>query len=119
VADLVDPTEIETIVGTARHQTDHYGRAVSAEHEVYILHSAECRDSGRDLRQCPYSIALNRGIEHFYPWTGWRRLQDQAVRLEISRGYLVPDRRRVREALAAHRAAGTDDPTATTTQVHP
>jgi hypothetical protein len=90
VADLVDPAEIEAIVGVERHPTEHWGRAVSAEGTVYILHSQDCRDSGIDLRECPYSVALDRGIEHPYPWTGWRRVQDRAVRLDLSRGYLMP-----------------------------
>jgi len=103
MTDLVDPTEIETILGIARHETDHYGRAVSAEQQVYVLHSAECRNAGGDLRECPYSIALDKGIEHFYPWTSWRRLQDQPVRLEISRGYLLPDHDTYLKALAAEK----------------
>lgn len=91
MSNLVPADSIEKIVGIARHATDHYGRADSAEKTVYILHSQECKDSTPDLRDCPFSIALDRGIEHFWPWTGWRHVQDQAVRLEISRGYLVPD----------------------------
>lgn len=92
MSDLVKPDEIERLVGAERHETDHIGRAVSTAHTVYILHSAECRDSGRDLRQCPYSIALDRGIEHFIPWSGWRHAQDQPVKLQIFRGHLVPNR---------------------------
>lgn len=99
MTDLVDPTQIEQIVGAPRHPTDHYGRAVSAEETVYILHSQECKDSTEDLRDCPFSIALDRGILHFWPWAGWRRVQDEPVRLEISRGYLVPDLTVVKERL--------------------
>lgn len=103
MSDLVDPTEIETIVGVSRHTTEHWGRAVSAEQTVYILHSQECRDSGIDLRECPYSVALDRGIEDWFPWAGWRRVQDQAVRLELSRGYLMPAIDTVKEAKEASR----------------
>jgi hypothetical protein len=99
VSELVDPTGIEAIVGVSRHATEHYGRAVSAEQRVYILHSAECRDSGRDLRECPFSIALDRGIEHDLPRPGWRSVQDRPVRLEIAAGYLVPDFETYRAAL--------------------
>jgi hypothetical protein len=90
MSELVDPSEIETIVGATRHPTDHIGRADSSTQTVYILHSQECRDSGIDLRECPFSIALDRGIEEWFPWTGWRRLQDQPVRLELARDYLMP-----------------------------
>lgn len=101
MSQLVNPDDIEQLVGTTRHATEHWGRAVSAEQTVYILHSAECRSSGRDLRECPYSIALDKGIDDFLPHTGWRRLQDQPVRLEIARGYLVPDFQTYRAARAA------------------
>lgn len=59
MAELVDPAEIEQIVGFARHATRHYARVVSAEQVVYILHSQRCVSSGRDLRECPFSIALD------------------------------------------------------------
>lgn len=75
MSDLVDPAIIEQIVGKKRHRTRHYGRAVSREQTVYILHSQECRDSTPDLRDCPFSLALDRGIEVEH----WR--QDAAVRL--------------------------------------
>lgn len=101
MTDLVPADDIERIVGVKRHPTQHYGRAVSAKQTVYILHSHYCKDSGRDLRECPFSLALDRGIEHFYPWTGWRRVQDRPVRLEISRGYLMPE-------FAAYRAEVSD-----------
>lgn len=108
MSELVDPASIEQIVGVTRHATEHYGRAVSAEQTVYILHSQQCKDSSIDLRQCPYSIALDRGIEHPYPWTGWRRLQDQPVRLEISRGYLMPDFNKAKAAINAARGDNRD-----------
>jgi hypothetical protein len=37
---LVDPSEIERIVGIKRHPLWHYARAVTAERTVYIMHSA-------------------------------------------------------------------------------
>lgn len=87
MTDLVDPVEIETIVGIKRHPARHYARAVSAEQVVYILHSQHCRDSGRDLRECPYSLALDRGI-HEKHWSGH---EDEAVRVTINRsGRLIP-----------------------------
>lgn len=91
MSELVPAEDIEQIVGVERHPTEHYGRAVSAEETVYILHSQDCFDRGIDLRKCSYSVALDRGIEHPLPWTGWRRVQDKPTRLSIQRGFLMPD----------------------------
>lgn len=103
MTELVNPSEIEAVVGVSRHATEHWGRAVSAEETVYILHSQACKDSGIDLRQCPYSIALDRGIDHFLPWTGWRRVPDRAVRLDLVSGYLMPDFVTVQQAIEQQR----------------
>lgn len=62
MADLVPTEDIERIVGAERHKTVHIARAVSAEQTVYILHSRDCLASGRDLRDCPFSRALDNGI---------------------------------------------------------
>jgi hypothetical protein len=83
MSDLVAADRIEKIVGASRHPTDHIGRAVSSERTVYILHSHECRDSGIDLRECRYSLALDRGIG----LSEWK--EDAATRLEIIDGRLV------------------------------
>ncbi|WP_028474072.1 hypothetical protein [Nocardioides alkalitolerans] len=77
---LVPSTEIEAKVGASRHETKHLGRAVSAEQVVYVLHSKECRDSGIDLRDCPFSTALDRGIDT----DRWAGHQDQAVVLVVA-----------------------------------
>lgn len=96
---LVDPTEIEDIVGAKRHPTQHLGRAVTAERMVYVLHSQECLDSGIDLRDCEYSIALNKGIERVpglskdRPVPGWDKRSDVPVVLMIMDslgGVLIP-----------------------------
>jgi hypothetical protein len=92
VSDAVPADEIESIVGIERHPTEHYARAISAEGRVYVLHSQACKDSTPDLRDCPYSVALDRGIESFIPWSGWRRAQDRAVRVEVFQGWLIPER---------------------------
>lgn len=55
--------KIEGIVGASRHPDRHIGRAVSSEQRVYILHSGRCFNRGGDLRLCPYSLALDAGIE--------------------------------------------------------
>ncbi len=92
MADLVPPEDIEQIVGAPRDATVHYGRAVSVERRVYVLHSRECVDSTPDLRDCLFSIALDRGIESPAAWRSWRRLLDRPMVLHIRYdGLLVPD----------------------------
>lgn len=87
MSDLVPPDDIERIVGTQRKHDYHVGRAVSAEQTVYILHSHDCRNSGRDLRECPFSVALDRGINE----RDWSGMEDGPVVLDITgRGDLVP-----------------------------
>jgi hypothetical protein len=83
---LVDPTEIERVVGANRHATEHLGRAVSSKQTVYILHSRECLDSGIDLRDCDYSLALDDGID----LDDWWDNEDCAVVLGVDSGRLVP-----------------------------
>ncbi|KJL45602.1 hypothetical protein [Microbacterium trichothecenolyticum] len=76
----LEPAELtERIVGVPRHPTIHAGRAVSTEERVYILHSSECIDSGIDLRECRFSIALDEGIDMDL----WERWQDHPVQLAV------------------------------------
>lgn len=91
MSELVPPDEIESIVGAPRHPTEHYARAVSEDETVYILHSQECKDSGVDLRKCPFSRALDKGIDRPLPWSGWRYVIDRPVRVEVFQGFLVPE----------------------------
>jgi len=86
MSDLVPPEVIESIVGAKRHATKHLGRAVSHEGIVYVLHPHECKDSGIDLRECPFSFALDEGIDQD-TWAGY---EDQAVELRIRNGLLIP-----------------------------
>lgn len=89
MTDLVSSDEIERIVGIERHPTRHYARAVSAEQMVYILHSQRCKDSGRDLRDCLFSLALDNGIDE----RDWSDMEDRPVRVTINRDQqLVPVR---------------------------
>lgn len=89
MTDLVDATEIERIVGIGRHDSRHYGKAVSSEQTVYILHSMLCKTSGRDLRECAFSLALDTGIDEY----DWSDAEDMTVRLTFSRDRkLVPAR---------------------------
>jgi hypothetical protein len=81
---------IEGIVGATRHPTRHYAKAVSSEQVVYILHSAQCRESRNDLRECVFSRALDNGI-NVARWAGFL---DVPVRVTIDRDrHLVPVRR--------------------------
>jgi len=83
---LVSPSSIEEIVGVKRHRQAHFGRAVSAEQTFYILHSQRCLDSGIDLRECRFSVALDCGIE----LEVWGKLQDRPVFLSVRQDRLVP-----------------------------
>ena len=86
VTKRVDSARIERIVGTTRHETEHYARAVSSVRIVYILHSAQCLSSGIDLRDCDFSLALDRGINEIH----WCRFEDRPIRVAIESGLLVP-----------------------------
>ncbi|WBQ02996.1 hypothetical protein [Kribbella sp. CA-293567] len=90
MSDIVPDTVIANLVGIERHAIDHYGRAVSAEQTVYILHSQQCKDTTPDLRDCPYSRALDRGIAGPVPWPAWQHVQDRPTQLALSFGWLVP-----------------------------
>lgn len=83
---------IEKIVGAERHPTEHIGRAVSEEQQLFILHSVECVESlamrTSDLRQCPFSLALDDGLNA----EEWADSQDAAVHLALTdEGRVVPD----------------------------
>lgn len=83
MTDVVPAEHIEKVVGVARDQTHHFGRAVSAEETFYILHSRACFDSTNDLRTCEFSKALDFGIDvDFWPL-------DEPVELYIVRGRLA------------------------------
>jgi hypothetical protein len=85
MSDRVDAELIEGLVGVERHPIEHWGRAVSAEQRVYILHSQQCIDAVPDLRDCPFSWALDLGIDVE------RWVEDEPVRLAIEDWYLVPE----------------------------
>lgn len=82
----VPAADIERIVGVARHDTEHYARAVSAEQTVYILHPRDCLARYDDLRDCPWSLALDRGIDA----AEWA--EDVPLVVRIRAGLLVPVR---------------------------
>lgn len=85
----MDPATIEQIVGARRHARRHIARAVSEEENVYLLHSAECKDSGIDLTACLYSIVLSRGINRDR-WDGWED-KPVLVSIDVEHG-LIPVR---------------------------
>lgn len=92
MTDLVSAAAIEKIVGIKRHPTEHYGRALPIEGMIYILHSQECLDTVPDLRQCEFSIALDRGLMHSYCRSAWHHLEGQTVHLKVSLvGCLLPE----------------------------
>lgn len=88
MSNLVPAEDIEKIVGQQRHNRVHYGRAVTAEQTLYVLHSHECLESGIDMRDCEYSTALDHGIDA----AQWAGFEDEAVVLYID--HLGPGRLR-------------------------
>jgi len=86
MSDIVPKDEIEDIVGAERQVWAHLGRADSEEGKVYVLHSKACIDTGIDLRDCAYSMALDEGIE-MHEWEQW---EDQPIWLWIVGGQLIP-----------------------------
>lgn len=104
MSNLVDPTEIERIVGAKRHATWHLACAISAEETVYILHSQTCKDSGIDLRECLFSVALDDGID----LDDWRDREDRTVAVTIRRGRLIPHVPKWLEAQKASGMTGAD-----------
>lgn len=79
----VPKEDIELKVGRRRDPIRHYGKLRTDDWLMYILHSQECVDSFEDLRECPYSLALDRGVDEL-EWP-----TDVTVHLGISDGSLV------------------------------
>ncbi|KQY58336.1 hypothetical protein ASD11_01325 [Aeromicrobium sp. Root495] len=86
MSELVDPVEIERIVGVPRHASQHQARAVSSERKVYVLHSVECVQEYADLRECPYSAALGEGIRE----QQWPADAPTPVLIDSESGQLCP-----------------------------
>lgn len=86
MTERVPSSEIERIVGMKRHPEWHYARAVSDQRTVYILHSGTCLAHYDDLRECPYSLALDEGIDEM----SWSGSEDRPVLVTIQSGLLVP-----------------------------
>lgn len=96
MTELVPPEDIERLVGATRHPHHHIGRVVSPKcswddadnARVYILHSQACVDRGIDLRDCPYSLALDEHGIHGLAWQD----KDRDVPRWIRLGALSDDR---------------------------
>ena len=90
MTDLVPRDQIETLVGAARHQTQHQGRVDTAEQRIYILHSHECLASIPDLRDCVYSLRLDFIVAE--P-DGWPKDQPFVLALDVldSGPWIRPD----------------------------
>lgn len=87
MTDKVPSDKIEEIVGVKRHTLAEIGRSVTAEETFYILHSKLCCDRYDDLRDCPFSLALdNYGIDPEI-WDEWR---DQPVVIGLVNGKIAP-----------------------------
>ena len=80
---------IEGIVGIPRHPSVHFGRLDSESQVFYIMHSVECLGSHDDLRECPYSKAMDLTCaDGIHPGDDW--VYDLAVPLDIdSHGHLM------------------------------
>lgn len=86
MTDTVPADRIEQIVGADRDPDRHWARAVSDEQQVYILHSNVCLAERDDPRNCPLSLALDRGID-VAEWAGH---EDKPVRITTRNGRLIP-----------------------------
>lgn len=86
MANRVPPDEIEAIVGHDRDYFHHYARAISETETVYILHSQICLNTDRDLLDCRFTKALDRGID----LDRWGEVLDQPTVVLIESGKLVP-----------------------------
>lgn len=84
MTELVDPEEIEEIVGKRRDYIGHWAKARSEDKKVYLLHPTPCLKNESDLRNCPYSRALDNGID-IREWT-----EDVAFLVEVGDGHLRP-----------------------------
>lgn len=62
MTDLVPADRIESAVGARRHPTEHVIRGREVDGLVYVLHPDACRALHADLRGCPWSLALDRGV---------------------------------------------------------
>lgn len=86
MSSLEEPSKVEEIVGVRRHSYAHIARAVSSEEKVYILHSEMCVNTSIDLRDCWFSLSLDRGLIEA-DWEGWI---DHPTIVVVEDGYITP-----------------------------
>lgn len=84
MTEKVDPQRIEQLVGARRHPAQHRGRWDTSAGQIYILHSGYCLMAFKDLRQCPYSIALDELVRDWSEGSRWDDYPDRPVALYIS-----------------------------------
>lgn len=80
MSDKVLADQIEGIVGRRRDSDRHYGRAVSDEEVFYILHSDRCLRKYQDLRDCPFSLAMDNRLSF--------SVEDEVLILHVKDGTL-------------------------------
>lgn len=80
---LVDRTTCEQTVGQQRWHFEHIG--MYDGRTITILHSRRCLDSGVDLRDCVFSLALANGTTSNGCW-----IKDYPHILEVKGGCLHP-----------------------------
>lgn len=56
----VPADRIEQLVRASRHPHEHIIRGDYTNGRAYILHSSRCVERYKDLRDCPWSLALDR-----------------------------------------------------------
>jgi|GEM_PF-1473118 len=102
--DLVDPNQIELIVGARRHSVKHLGRVVTATQTTYILHSQLCLQRGEDLRECVFSRAMDEGFD----LAEFEAFTDRPIVMAVdSQGVLCPaEIARIREDAPAYFTSG-------------
>ena len=81
MTERVPADRIEQLVCARRHPTEHIIRGDYTTLTAYILHPAECLQRHTDLRDCPWSLALDREAV----WLG----TDQPQFVRVRDGHLV------------------------------
>lgn len=79
ITTLVDVNDIENIVGYRRHPEFHIARAISEEEHIYVLHSKDCHKANDDPTTCPFSVAVDAGIDTDL----WQYYYDAPVRVYV------------------------------------
>lgn len=82
MTNLVDPATIEALMGQPRHPQRHIG--LWDGHTVTIMHALWCTQLGRDIRDCPWSLALDAGRIHHMPL-------NQPIPLRLTRAHIHPE----------------------------